>query len=157
MASDKSSSLGGGSSPLVVVGHMMTQPRMLISFVVISMVCAGLLFPAAMPAAQVEVRYREGLVHGFLVLSTLEGEPLADGDLIVRFVALFHAEVVIEEIDVQIGIDQLFLDQLPNDASHLVAVELDHWIRNLDSSHEMRAPLWPPPNRPPYAGKGREG
>jgi hypothetical protein len=55
---------------------------MLISFVVISMVCAGLLFPAAMPAAQVEVRYREGLVHGFLVLSTLEGEPLADGDLI---------------------------------------------------------------------------
>ena len=27
------------------------------------------------------VRYREGLVHGFLVLSTLDGVPIAEGDL----------------------------------------------------------------------------
>jgi hypothetical protein len=35
-----------------------------------------------LPAAAVAVRYLEGLVHGFLVLRTLEGDILADSDLI---------------------------------------------------------------------------
>jgi hypothetical protein len=30
----------------------------------------------------VRVRHTEGLVHGFLALRTLEGTPLADGDLL---------------------------------------------------------------------------
>jgi len=34
------------------------------------------------PAANVAVRYKEGLTHGFLVLSTLEGERIAVGDLL---------------------------------------------------------------------------
>ena len=33
------------------------------------------------PAEQVAVRYTEGLVHGFLVLRTLEGDTIAGGDL----------------------------------------------------------------------------
>ncbi len=44
--------------------------------------CAALLDPGAMPAAPVAVRHAEGLVHGFLVLRTVAGETLADGDLI---------------------------------------------------------------------------
>lgn len=44
--------------------------------------CAALLQPGALPAAPVAVRYPEGLVHGFLVLRTVEGNTLADGDLI---------------------------------------------------------------------------
>lgn len=32
-------------------------------------------------AAPVAVRYKEGLTHGFLVLSTLDGKPIAEGDL----------------------------------------------------------------------------
>jgi hypothetical protein len=44
--------------------------------------CATLLQPGAMPAATVAVRHTEGLVHGFLVLRTLDGNTLADGDLI---------------------------------------------------------------------------
>src|SRR2546427_6100059 len=43
---------------------------------------AALLPPGALPAAPVAVRHTEGLVHGFLVLRTLEGAILADGDLI---------------------------------------------------------------------------
>jgi hypothetical protein len=35
-----------------------------------------------LPAEEVQVRHREGLVHGFLVLRTPEGETLAAGDLI---------------------------------------------------------------------------
>src|SRR5258708_11564210 len=44
--------------------------------------CAALLDPGAMPAAPVAVRHAEGLVHGFLVLRTVAGDTLADGDLI---------------------------------------------------------------------------
>ena len=44
--------------------------------------CAALLDPGAMPAVPVAVRHAEGLVHGFLVLRTVAGETLADGDLI---------------------------------------------------------------------------
>jgi hypothetical protein len=36
---------------------------------------------AAQAASNVVVRYKEGLTHGFLVLSTLDGEPIALGDL----------------------------------------------------------------------------
>jgi hypothetical protein len=38
--------------------------------------------PAAMPAASVPVRYTEGLVRGFLALRTLEGNTIADGELL---------------------------------------------------------------------------
>lgn len=51
-----------------------------VSFAVL-MACATLLASDA-PAAPVTVRHTEGLVHGFLVLRTLAGETLADGDLI---------------------------------------------------------------------------
>ena len=43
--------------------------------------CTALFPPGAMSAAPVAVRHTEGLVHGFLVLRTLAGETLADGDL----------------------------------------------------------------------------
>src|ERR1700681_1484465 len=39
-----------------------------------------LLQPAASPADTVAVRYPEGVSHGFLVLRTQDGKPIADGD-----------------------------------------------------------------------------
>ena len=41
----------------------------------------ALLGPAAAAAEVVPVRHTEGLVHGFLVLRTLEGKTIAEGDL----------------------------------------------------------------------------
>jgi len=38
------------------------------------------LHPTALPGESVAVRYREGVSHGFLVLRTPDGKPLADGD-----------------------------------------------------------------------------
>jgi len=38
--------------------------------------------PGVVAGEPVAVRYTEGLVHGFLVLRTLEGKALADGDLL---------------------------------------------------------------------------
>jgi hypothetical protein len=41
---------------------------------------ARLLHPAAVAAEAVVVRYPEGVAHGFLVLRTLDGKPIADGE-----------------------------------------------------------------------------
>jgi hypothetical protein len=41
----------------------------------------AMLLQARSPENPVQVRHQEGLVHGFLVLRTLEGNTLADGDL----------------------------------------------------------------------------
>jgi hypothetical protein len=46
----------------------------------IMLTCAVLLQPAIAAAAPVPVRHAEGLIHGFLLLSTMEGNPLAHGD-----------------------------------------------------------------------------
>ncbi len=62
-----------------------------------------------------------------------------DRDLVAGLVALLDAEVEIEELDVEIGMDQLVLDQLPDDAGHLVAVHLDDRILHLDLRHCGRA------------------
>jgi hypothetical protein len=54
-----------------------------ISSIVLRFILAcSVLFSAWPAAGQVAVHYSEGLVHGFLVLRTLEGETLAHGDLI---------------------------------------------------------------------------
>src|SRR6185503_10053874 len=47
-----------------------------------SLVVCGVLLAASLSADPVPVRNAEGLVHGFLVLRTLDGTALADGDLI---------------------------------------------------------------------------
>lgn len=45
------------------------------------LILASILSVKSMSAAPVAVRYKEGLLHGFLILSTLDGTPLAEGDL----------------------------------------------------------------------------
>jgi hypothetical protein len=47
----------------------------------ILLISAYLLTGASVAASPVAVRYKEGLLHGFLVLSTLDGNPIAEGDL----------------------------------------------------------------------------
>ena len=58
-----------------------------------------------------------------------------DGDLVLGGVAALDAEVVVLELDVEVGQDQLVLDELPDDPGHLVAVELDDGVLHLDLGH----------------------
>ncbi len=58
-----------------------------------------------------------------------------DGDLVVGLVAVLHAEVVVLEVHVEVGVDQGVLDPLPDDPGHLVAVELDDGSLDLDLRH----------------------
>src|SRR3546814_19678588 len=60
-----------------------------------------------------------------------------DGDLVVRLVALLDGEIEVDEIDIQIGQDQLFANPLPYDAGHLVAVDLDDRRLHLDLRHRF--------------------
>jgi hypothetical protein len=51
---------------------------------VLGLILTFLLTPLTAGDEPVTVRHREGLVHGFLVLRTMDGKPLADGDLIQK-------------------------------------------------------------------------
>jgi hypothetical protein len=56
------------------------RPGVQSALVTVLLTCA-LLQPAALPADPVVVRHTEGLMHGFLVLQSLDGKPIADGQL----------------------------------------------------------------------------
>src|SRR5690606_10572652 len=71
----------------------------------------------------------------------LDGVGCVDRDLVVGLVALLDAEVVVLERHVEVGVDQGVLDLLPDDASHLIAVELDDGSFNLDLCHVCVLPL----------------
>ena len=58
-----------------------------------------------------------------------------DRHLIVSTVTLFHAQVVIMQVDVEIGQDQLVPDRLPDHARHFVAVQLDNGFQHFDLRH----------------------
>ena len=59
-----------------------------------------------------------------------------DRDLVVGGVAALDAEVVVLQVDVEVRQDQLLLDERPDDAGHLVAVELDDRVVDLDLGHQ---------------------
>lgn len=48
----------------------------------LALVCAFVVSHTLIAAQTVAVRHTEGVVHGFLTLKTLDGTPLADGDLL---------------------------------------------------------------------------
>src|SRR5437879_13315178 len=62
------------------VSTLFMQPARL-RVVAVLLACALPLQPNGLTAEQVRVRHKEGLMHGFLALRTLEGEKLADGEM----------------------------------------------------------------------------
>src|SRR6185437_10423290 len=67
----------------------------------------------------------------------LDGVGRVDGDLVVGGVPMLHPQVVIVELEVEIREDQLVFDQLPDDAGHLVAVEVDDGIGDFDLARRL--------------------
>src|SRR6185437_6097835 len=59
-----------------------------------------------------------------------------DGHLVRGRIAMLDPEIVIFQLDVEIGQDQLVANERPDDAGHLVAIEFDDGIGNLDLVHE---------------------
>jgi hypothetical protein len=65
----------------------------------------------------------------------LDGVGRVDRHLIVGGVTVLHAQVVVVQLKVQIREDQLVLDHLPDDAGHLVAVDVHNRVVDLDLGH----------------------
>ena len=65
----------------------------------------------------------------------LDGVRRGHGDLVLGGVAVLDAEIEVEQVDVEVGQDQPILDELPDDPGHLVAVELDDGVLDLDLRH----------------------
>ena len=55
-----------------------------------------------------------------------------NGDLVIGLIAVLEAEIVVLEVDVEVWVDELFLDILPDNAGHFVTVELDDGVLDLD-------------------------
>jgi hypothetical protein len=58
-----------------------SQRKCLPSLLAVLLICEAILEPNLLTAEQVPVRHMEGVLHGFLVLRTLQGETIANGDL----------------------------------------------------------------------------
>ena len=71
----------------------------------------------------------------------LDGDGGVDGDLIVGRIAVLDAEVVVLQLHIEVLQDQLILDELPDDAGHLVAIELDDGVVDLDLRHDCCLPI----------------
>ena len=71
---------------------------------------------------------------GAMALDRLGG---IHGDLVAGLVPVLHGQVVIIEVDVEIRMDERVADGVPNDAGHLVTVELDDGVRDLDLAHAL--------------------
>jgi hypothetical protein len=98
------------------------------------------LLAAAPPPSTLQVVHEEGLVHGFLRLSTLDGRPLADGDLLQtakhdrvtsRLVFRFFDGSRFEETAVYTERERFRLQ------SHRVAYEGPSFPRKLDASTDV--------------------
>ena len=62
-----------------------------------------------------------------------------DRDLVLGRVAAFDPEIEVLQLDVDVGQDQLLLDERPDDPGHLVAVELDDRVLDLHLRIRHRA------------------
>jgi len=65
----------------------------------------------------------------------VDGVGSVDGDLVVGFVAALDAEVVVFDVDVEVGKDQFFFDEFPDYSCHFVAVKLDNGFGYFYFSH----------------------
>src|SRR6266511_1654312 len=71
----------------------------------------------------------------------LDGVGRVDRDLVRGLVATLDRQVVVLQLDVEVRLDQLLPDLLPDDPGHLVAVVLDDRVPYLDLGHRPGAPL----------------
>lgn len=75
----------------------------------------------------------------------LNGFGRFDGDLVIGLVTVFHAEVVVLDINIEVRSDELLLDECPDDAGHFIAVEFDDWISNFNFLHGVLLKSESPP------------
>ncbi|KAH3673827.1 hypothetical protein OGATHE_001807 [Ogataea polymorpha] len=76
------------------------------------------------------VRSDSGALNTNSVL--LDGIGSVDSDLVVRFISGQNSQVVVLEVDIEVGQNQFFLDDVPDDSGHFITVQLHYWSLDLD-------------------------
>ena len=71
--------------------------------------------------------------HAYTILLDCVGG--IDCYLVIGGIAVFHAEIIIFQINIEIRQDQLFFDQIPDDARHLIAIEFNNGIGDFYLGH----------------------
>jgi hypothetical protein len=118
---------------------------------------------AAIHPLQVELRHpcfvgrNGGAFHAAPVLG--DRMRRIDGDLVVGLFAIFDAEIVLFQADIEVWQNQLVLDEPPDDAGHLLAVEFTTggftFIFAIPTSYQIACDSgWPP--RSPAAAPADE-
>lgn len=62
----------------------------------------------------------------------LDGLGGINGDLVVGLITVLETEIIVLEVDIKVRVDELVLDRLPDDTGHLIAIELDDGVLDLD-------------------------
>ncbi len=55
-----------------------------------------------------------------------------DCDLIVGRISVLNTKVKVFDVEVKEGVDEIFLDLLPDDSGHLITIKFSNWVLNLD-------------------------
>ena len=89
-------------------------------------------------------KIKETLIHPYLDINLeyydlgIEHRDATDDQVTIDAAhAIQKHGVVVLEVDVEVGVNQRVFDLLPNDASHLVAVELDDGALYFDLFHAV--------------------
>lgn len=53
-------------------------------------------------------------------------------NFVISFISVFHAKVIVFKVDVQVGQNEFFLNLVPDDTSHFIAVHLHNGILDFD-------------------------
>ena len=62
----------------------------------------------------------------------LDGFGGVKGDLVVSLVSVLNAQIKVVDVQIQVGVDKLILDLLPEDTSHLVTVKFGNAVLDFD-------------------------
>jgi hypothetical protein len=76
------------------------------------------------------IRRDRRTLHTHVVL--LNGVSRVDGDLVLSLVTVGEREVVVLEVDIEVGEDELLLDQRPDHTCHLITIQLNDGVLDLD-------------------------
>ncbi|CAB5002031.1 unannotated protein [freshwater metagenome] len=78
--------------------------------------------------------WRDGCaLHAHAVF--FDGVGSINGDLILGCIAGLNRKVEVLQLNIKVRKDELLLDEVPDDASHLVSVEFYDWVLHLDLGH----------------------
>jgi hypothetical protein len=55
-----------------------------------------------------------------------------DGNFIICFISVFHAQIVVFDIEIYVWENDLFFNGTPKNSRHFVAIQLNYWVLDVN-------------------------